>query len=576
MGEASAKQTREALRRARDVIPSPEKLCRYQQQVDRMFAGVVSDDCFTGSKLVSLIAAEPSPALKGRWVVAATHADRQQMLAELMPLMGSLSVIVFLCDFTDDDQFQNLLEIVYSMDADVDTPPMLAVELLPAGEVTCKYSNVVLERIDTALYSGLQDVITGGKCGLQLMHQITTSVIREQSIMNKLSLALTAKRNAKHQNSLMRYHLSMTLWHDMIQRLKLTIPLVDMNAQETQNSVNQREFGDHFMRGCWGWICQVKGAYASRECIKIIAKDKVLTLVGIKGIHNMLLCLEVLSTQEGRHPNILRLLNVTSTCEFLYLHLEYGRQCLHERLLESKKSKEAPERLQGKQLYSLCRQISAAVAHMHSRQICHRDLKPESFLVYSADVDHAMFSLLPQDSEGIWVKLTNFDLSVHVNETVRFSTPCGTEPFAAPEASVLANGQYDGLKADMWSTGITLLEVFCGIGIMDEILSRGPRAHIFAPVRESMELLAEVKRFFEHGAGVYESVDRILPEALSHKMLLMQILMGLMKIEPAQRMDAAWLLEHVNAPRTVAYTMRFRDWQVGHSSSADHAVSTPG
>ena len=78
--------------------------------------------------------------------------------------------------------------------------------------------------------------------------------------------------------------------------------------------------------------------------------------------------------------------------------------------------------------------------------IVHRDLKPENLLLTS---DHIL-------------KIIDFGLSNYFKENQEplLSTPCVSPCYASPE--MVAGKKYDGIKIDVWSTGIILFAMLCG------------------------------------------------------------------------------------------------------------------
>ena len=85
------------------------------------------------------------------------------------------------------------------------------------------------------------------------------------------------------------------------------------------------------------------------------------------------------------------------------------------------------------------RQILQAMAYCHGRGVAHRDMKLENLIMTTA-----------QDC-----KVCDFGLAKNVAESAA-STIIGTGKYVAPD--VLAGGEYDPFKADMWSCGVCL---FC-------------------------------------------------------------------------------------------------------------------
>ncbi|KAF4990636.1 hypothetical protein FDECE_14301 [Fusarium decemcellulare] len=103
----------------------------------------------------------------------------------------------------------------------------------------------------------------------------------------------------------------------------------------------------------------------------------------------------------------------------------------------------------GNQQFSLheCKQFSGqaleALAYLHRRHITHRDIKLDNIMVHSRT--------------PMWIKLIDFNIA---SDSACMRARAGTSPYIAPE--VLSGGSYNS-KVDIWSYGVLLLEVLCGL-----------------------------------------------------------------------------------------------------------------
>jgi serine/threonine protein kinase len=90
-------------------------------------------------------------------------------------------------------------------------------------------------------------------------------------------------------------------------------------------------------------------------------------------------------------------------------------------------------------------QIISAVDHLHKHNICHRDLKAENLLL---DSNHD-------------IKLADFGFSNFYKKDSWLNTYCGSPPYCSPE--IFEGRQYIGPETDVWSLGIVLYVMVCGV-----------------------------------------------------------------------------------------------------------------
>lgn len=99
------------------------------------------------------------------------------------------------------------------------------------------------------------------------------------------------------------------------------------------------------------------------------------------------------------------------------------------------------------QVRVLVHQMLEAVVYLHSKSICHRDVKP-----------HNLFLNGHIASTSVQVKLGDFGAAVRLPKDKLLKDPVGTPAFMAPEIHLLPNKSfgYDH-KCDVWSIGVCMI-----------------------------------------------------------------------------------------------------------------------
>jgi serine/threonine protein kinase len=138
------------------------------------------------------------------------------------------------------------------------------------------------------------------------------------------------------------------------------------------------------------------------------------------------------------HPNICCFHEVLYLRETICIAMEF---CSHGDLC-------AMIARQGAQHEAMARgwfgQLVDAVRYLHSRNICHRDLKLENLLI----------------DESMNLKLCDFGFSHIQTGNSLLKTRCGSPAYIAPE--LLQKGDYDGRRSDVWSLGVVLYAMCTG------------------------------------------------------------------------------------------------------------------
>mmetsp|Transcript_123053 Transcript_123053/g.393324 ORF Transcript_123053/g.393324 Transcript_123053/m.393324 type:complete len:129 (+) Transcript_123053:2-388(+) len=120
-------------------------------------------------------------------------------------------------------------------------------------------------------------------------------------------------------------------------------------------------------------------------------------------------------------------------------------------------------------------------------------------------------------------------------------------PFAAPEAFLAGSDGYDGMSADMWSLGILLLEVTCGIRIVERLIAKKSGVDQFdvEPVSSrlppSQEFWMKVCDIFREEGVLTELLGRAVPEAGELMGWLDPLVKALLVVRPDGRLNASSL-----------------------------------
>ncbi|XP_037489811.1 CBL-interacting protein kinase 22-like [Triticum dicoccoides] len=142
------------------------------------------------------------------------------------------------------------------------------------------------------------------------------------------------------------------------------------------------------------------------------------------------------------HPHVMRILDVLASRSTVYLVLELARGGTLLSAMDERGRFDEPT---ARRLFV---QLVSALAHVHSRGVFHRDVKPENLLL---------------DEHGD-LKLTDFGLCAlgdrHLGADGLAATRCGSPAYVAPE--ILHKKRYDAGKVDVWSSGVALFSLTAG------------------------------------------------------------------------------------------------------------------
>ncbi|PAN27930.1 hypothetical protein PAHAL_5G119100 [Panicum hallii] len=195
--------------------------------------------------------------------------------------------------------------------------------------------------------------------------------------------------------------------------------------------------GKELGRGQFGVtsLCTHK-ATGERFACKTIAKRKLSTKEDVEDVRREVQIMYHLAGQ----PNIVELKGAYEDKQSVHLVMELcaGGELFDRIIAKGKYTERAAA--------ALLRTIVEIVHTCHSLGVIHRDLKPENFLLLSKD-------------ENAPLKATDFGLSVFFKQGEVFKDIVGSAYYIAPE--VLKRNY--GPEADIWSIGVILYILLCGV-----------------------------------------------------------------------------------------------------------------
>jgi serine/threonine protein kinase len=148
------------------------------------------------------------------------------------------------------------------------------------------------------------------------------------------------------------------------------------------------------------------------------------------------------------HPCITRVEEVLETEELLAIVMEHisGGE-LFDQVISAEQRGELSEETAKFQFY----QVVDTVRYLHSRQVCHRDIKLENLLL-TGPAPHSL------------IKVIDFGLAKVWGEDSELETYVGTPVYMAPEVVACLGSQASAYssKSDCWSLGVVLYLLLCG------------------------------------------------------------------------------------------------------------------
>ncbi|KAK5825125.1 hypothetical protein PVK06_019929 [Gossypium arboreum] len=214
-------------------------------------------------------------------------------------------------------------------------------------------------------------------------------------------------------------------------------------------------------------------------------------------------------------------------------------------------------------------QLLESVAYMHDLHLIHTDLKPENILLVSSEYVKLPGCKSSSDETHLWclpkssaIKLIDFGSTAFDNQN--HSSIVSTRHYRAPEIILGLGWSY---PCDLWSVGCILIELCTGgalfqthenlehLAMMERVLGPLPEHMIRRASRGSEKYFRSGSRLnWPEGAVSRESIravkklDRLKNMVSQHvessRYFLADLLEGLLKYDPSERLTARQALNH--------------------------------
>mmetsp|Transcript_7203 Transcript_7203/g.20455 ORF Transcript_7203/g.20455 Transcript_7203/m.20455 type:complete len:529 (-) Transcript_7203:18-1604(-) len=425
----------------------------------------------------------------------------------------------------------------------LESPPVLLVPMGPAASLP-----EMQPWLDKMLGEFVVDeIITGAPTGFALAFAVQAKLQSLAQKLDRLQEDLELRAMQADQKEHILATLEFARWQYLRARLFHAIPPTRSDVEDSEaQTVGGYRLGHKVSRGAFGMVKVAKrGELAAAQNAPLVGMLTVDKHESVRGLNDMKTINSFLNTMErlrrNQHPNISCLVEVFSSPTHLYVAMElsgprtlFSRLCLRD--FPGNGGTRLPILSSG--LQSLMSQICAGVCHLHLvADVCHRDIKPENISVR----EHA--------SGHVDAKLFGFELAAVQPGGQTCRRICGTMPFTAPEMLLAGREGYDGKAADMWSLGVLLAEIACGLRAFERALPEigpscaKPSKTAGTPHRRSAppaKIAKQVQDALRGPEFVSRLLDGAVPEA-SALTWLKPVVTGLLTVDHTQRLDAAEL-----------------------------------
>mmetsp|Transcript_104039 Transcript_104039/g.324355 ORF Transcript_104039/g.324355 Transcript_104039/m.324355 type:complete len:527 (+) Transcript_104039:75-1655(+) len=438
-----------------------------QEWLDRRLRGLVPSDFGEGVRMYSALEARIPKGFKDFWFKLEANEDARPF-GSANEIVAQNAIVIWASP-VEKAQIEGLHRLVRAIDElGQDAPVMFWVPHTVDPQARKNIANLwrIMQNVTRpALETGLDGVITGEPQGLKLALAVRAKVKESSDLASRLSDAVNERCARLQQQLFLAERMNSMFWDYLRIRIAPSIPPCDYDLPPGRpEQVGNYAVGELVGHGSSKSVFRLKplsrmALAGIEQVLKLVDKTRVKEIHDLAILKRTIEVMRLLSSLEWRHPTLVRLFEVYHSPSYICFRMEYGGpENLYLRLQHRQCTGDKRRPLSLAKTVSLISQAVAAIAHLHGGpRVCHRDIKPENIIVSETD-------------EELTVKLVAFENAIiqEVEGAIN-RTPRGTLPFAAPE--VLLESEYNPAPADVWSLGIVLLEVMCGVRFLERYLN---------------------------------------------------------------------------------------------------------
>eukprot|EP00429_Kryptoperidinium_foliaceum_P003328 CAMPEP_0176027786 /NCGR_PEP_ID=MMETSP0120_2-20121206/13630_1 /TAXON_ID=160619 /ORGANISM="Kryptoperidinium foliaceum, Strain CCMP 1326" /LENGTH=535 /DNA_ID=CAMNT_0017360993 /DNA_START=44 /DNA_END=1651 /DNA_ORIENTATION=- len=503
---------------------------------------------FHGVRFVCADDILPPKGFEEQW----TQLNTQSMGTDAWMRSQSLdtpTAIVAVADVMCDKQRAMLTNLAgWASSESIDAQPILLLPFVRPGKAPEALEREVLRLTKALLEAGIvDDIVWNAPSGFGLSLAIKAKVESLLAVLCSVQEEYNRRAAMLETNRRILDTLDRARWDYLRSRLLYSIPpRRDNLGDEQPDTVAGMRIGKKLARLVFGTMhvatpeaAEPDAAYEQRTTLLVVKKRSIRSMLGLKMINRYLQVLS--SLRRAPHPNLPQLVTAMQSPTRMYVQIQQACsmslfQALKQR--DVRKGSAARFSISPEAIRGIVRQVSMALCHLHQVVgVAHRDVKPECIMLEEEEPTE-------DGEQSFRVTLSGFELAAQGRH---MRTPCGTMPFAAPEVISAGRDGYDCMAADMWSFGITLLELSCELRCVDRAVPKEEGTQDQVPATETISpqqvprapSIAEAKRIsdaFNRPGFVGSFFDHAVPEAQGLRSWLQPLVEGLLQVSPEKRL----------------------------------------